>query len=153
MATGDYMAIAVCVTASLTILSPGLRAPAFLFAGLFLLNGWLLGFVHGWPKFVACIGAELLIAYCLSKFRHRGADWIVKTSYALAITHALALLGFFTGFFDPFYQNWDVTVPAIEAGQCIGIIVSSDWCFNRIAAHARKKKEVTTWLAMTFVPR
>lgn len=156
MDIGNIMATVVLVTASLTLFSPGLRAPVFLFAGLFLFNGAWLGFVHDWPKFIACMLAELGIAAAMLHFSHRGADWLVKSSYALAAAHLSALLGCWFDLFDPFYQYWDITIPMMELAQCIGIIVSQDWCFLRLeqlADHRRANKGKATWLAMTSVPR
>lgn len=152
------MVIAAVLAAVISLFLPGQRWCVAIFAALFASNGWWLEAFHGQESlFQACIWAEFFIAFGVHGFKHRVAEWIVITSFALAVVHLLAWAGFHFDAFDQIYQRWDVIVPGIEAGQIVGIIVASDPIFNRIAAKAARgkqpKKGVDTWSALIHEPR
>lgn len=151
------MVIAACLAALATIRLRSQFACAGVFAIIFSLNGyWLKAFQGTEAIFQACILAEILIALCVQSFRHRSAEWLVLSSFGLVVMHVLAWIGYATNYFEWFYWNWQIVIPAIEAGQILGILTTSDPIYNRIAARAARKKSAKkeyTWLPTILAPR
>jgi hypothetical protein len=143
------MIAAAWVAAIVSISFPGQRALSGIFAALFSFNGYWLGAFAGTESiFAASIIAEVAIALAVVKFQHRAAEWIVIASALLVVAHLLSWIGFKTDVFEIAYQMHEITIPVIEAGQILGIIVASDPVFNRIAALSRKKQgRREMWLA------